>query len=973
MQNKIELSQSFEGEIFTDTKMRLIYATDASAYREKPKIVAIPYNNKGVKQIIEYAHENKLSIIPRGAGTSLSGQVVGAGIIVDISKHFRNILEINTPKSYVRVQSRVILSELNQELAKHNLFFGPETSSANRCTIAGMVGNNACGLHSLIYGSTRDHILSVKTILSDGSEVEFKELTKDELTSKLKLQTLEGEIYRNIYEILSNPNNQKNIRKEFPDKSIPRRNTGYALDILLDTEPFSNSTNKFNLSKLIAGSEGTLSFITEITLNLIKLPPKEKAIICVHFHTLEESFKANLIALKYKPGAIELMDKNILDCTKDNINQRKNRFFIEGEPQAILMIEFARETKAEINEIAINLEKEMFDAGYGYKFPVIWGDDTKKVWDLRKSGLGVLSNIPGDAKPVSVVEDTAINVEKLPDYLSDFNKIMEHYNLKCVYHAHIGTGELHLRPLLNLKKQTDVELFRTVALEIAKLVKKYNGSLSGEHGDGRLRGEFIPLILGKQNYQLLKQIKQTWDRDNIFNPGKITDTPPMNTSLRYKPEQKIPEINTIFDFSETNGILRATEKCTGSGDCRKTEKIGGTMCPSYMATRDEQNSTRTRANILREYLTNSTKINKFNHKEIYQVMDLCLSCKACKSECPSGVDMTKLKAEFLQHYYEANHIPIRTLLVANITKINKIASFAPSIANLFFKKSFLSKFIMKIIGFSPQRQMPLLQKTTLKKWYKQHNNSKLSNKQKKVYLFNDEFTNYNDSDIGIKAILLLEQIGYKVVIPKHIESGRIYLSKGLLKKAKKIINTNIEFLKGKINSDTPLIGIEPSAILSFRDEYLYLVEKKLKNEAKIISENTFTIDEFLSKEIRSGKKISKYFTDAPQKIKFHGHCQQKSIANTGTVRDMLSIPKNYTVEEIPSGCCGMAGSFGYEREHYELSMKIGNQILFPEIRNTSEQIIIVASGTSCREQINDGTGVIASHPVEILYDAIKKK
>jgi len=978
MHNIAQLQQSLEGDLFIDEITTTIYSTDASAYKEKPFAVARPLNNEDIKKIVKYANENKFSLIPRAAGTSLAGQVVGSGIIVDISKHFTNILEINKEESWIRIQPGVVLEEMNKKLAEYDMFFGPETSTANRCTIGGMVGNNACGLHSVIYGSTRDHLISVKTILSDGSEAEFKPLTKKEFEDKCKLENLEGRIYKNINKILSNPQNIKNIEQEFPDKSIPRRNTGYAIDLLIDSEPFSdNSNNKFNFAKLIAGSEGTLAFITEIKLNLVAIPPKEKAIICVHFSNLEQSFKANLIALKYNPGAVELMDKTILDCTSDNILQSKNRFFIKGDPAAVLMIEFARETKDEITEIATKMEAEMRANNFGYHFPIVWNADTKKVWNLRKAGLGVMSNIKGDTKPVSLVEDTAVAVEKLPDYISDFNIILEKYNLSCIYHAHIGTGELHLRPMLNLKKNEDVELFRKVALETAKLVKKYNGSLSGEHGDGRLRGEFISIIIGEENFNLIKEIKKTWDKNNIFNKGKIVETPAMNTFLRYKPGQKTKEIKTIFDFSKTGGIMRAVEKCNGSGDCRKSEVIGGTMCPSFMATRDEKNSTRARANILREFLTKSEKQNPFNHKEIYEIMDLCLSCKACKSECPSGVDMTKLKAEFLQNYYLENKIPIRTLLIANITKVNKFASIMPSFVNFFYKNNFFSKIMMKTFGFATERKMPLLSKRTLDKWYSKNEKLKIKNEEvtkkellKTVYLFNDEFTNFNDADIGIKTILLLEKLNYKVIIPNHLESGRTYLSKGLLIKAKKIATKNILLLEKLISSETPLVGIEPSTILTFRDEYPELVDNNLLNLAKNISKNSFTVDEFISQEIDEGNIKPSQFTNKNLDIKFHGHCQQKSIATTNTVKKMLSLPVNYNVTEIPSGCCGMAGSFGYEKEHYELSQKIGELVLFPEIRKTSENTIIVASGTSCRHQIYEGTNVKAKHQVEILYEAL---
>jgi len=969
------LKNSFEGEIFTDESTLLMYATDASAYREIPLAVTYPKSSSDIITLIKFAEENKTSIIPRTAGTSLAGQVVGNGIIADVSKHMTHILEINEEEKWVKVEPGVILDELNLILKGYNLFFGPETSTSNRCMIGGMVGNNACGSHSLIYGSTRDHTIEVEAILSDGSKAVFKPLSKDEFIDKTKGDSLENKLYIKIDEILSNRDNQTEISKEFPDVSLRRRNTGYALDILLKMQPYSSNGDKFNYSSLLAGSEGTLAFTTATKLNLVPLPPANKALVCIHFESIKDALNANIIALKHFPVAVELMDSTILNLTKKNIAQDKNRFFVKGDPGAILIVEFAENNPDTIKEKAKAMKAEMRLADLGYHFPIIEKADISKVWDLRKAGLGILNNMPGDAKPVAVIEDTAITPELLPNYIEEFDEILKKYNKSCVYYAHIATGELHLRPILNLKDPNDVELFHTLAKETAELVKKYDGSLSGEHGDGRLRGEFIPTMVGEHNYQLFKQIKYAWDPNNIFNPGKIVDTPKMNTFLRYKPGQETRKIETIFDFSTDQGILRATEKCNGTGACRKTEVIGGTMCPSYMVSRNENQSTRARANILREFLTNSKKENPFDHKEIYDVMDLCLSCKACKSECPSSVDITKLKAEFLQHYYSKHRIPLRTWLIANIANINKLGSYFPWLYNFVNQNSVLSKLTAKIIGFSPMRKFPLLSKVTLDQWFKKErkkqNHSLYPNG--KVYLFNDEFTKYNDTEVGIKAILLLTKLGYEVVIPSHVESARTYLSKGLVKKAKTIANRNITLLKDIISDKTPLIGIEPSAILTFRDEYIDLTDKELIESADVLAKNSFMIEEFLEKEIKSERITKEQFTNNEQYIKFHGHCHQKSLAGTSSTMFVLNFPFNYKAEEIPSGCCGMAGSFGFEKEHYDMSMKVGELVLFPAVRESDEHTIIAAPGTSCRQQIKDGTEREALHPVEILYNALDLK
>ncbi len=969
----LDIKNQLEGELLTDLSSRMQYATDASAYKEMPIGVAVPQNIADLHKLIEFSSVNNIPLIPRAAGTSLAGQVVGNGLIVDISVHFGNILELNKDERWVRVQPAVILDELNQYLEPFSLFFGPETSTSNRCMMGGMVGNNSCGSHSLIYGSTRDHLISAKMLLSDGSEVEFKSLSSAEFDAKTTLQTLEGTVYRKLASILSSVENREEIESQFPDASLKRRNTGYALDLLAKSAPFSSTGKLLNVCDLIAGSEGTLGIITEIKLNLVSTPPKQKAVVCVHLATKEDAFKANLIALKYNPGAVEMMDSTILNLTKDNIEQRRNRFFVKGDPGSILIVEFARETKEEIEELASKMEDEMVQSGYGYHFPVIWGPDVKKVWSLRKAGLGVLSNMKGDAKPVSVIEDTAVAPALLPHYMADFSKIMEKHQLDCVYHAHIGTGELHLRPILNLKDPKDVELFRSVASEVAHLVKKYRGSLSGEHGDGRLRGEFIPIMVGEKCYGWMKEIKEVFDPRGIFNPNKIVNTPQMNTNLRYEPGKPDRHIETIFDFDDDGGILRSAEKCNGSGDCRKTVNAGGTMCPSYMASLNESSTTRARANILREFLTNSTKDNPFDHKEIYEVLDLCLSCKGCKSECPSSVDMAKLKAEFLQHYYDKHGIPLRSRLVAYITKINALGSLAPSITNFVLTNRYVSRLLMKSLGFHPERNLPTLYKTTLARWFKKNRVAKPLNTKGKVFLFCDEFSNFNDVGVGIKAVKLLQALGYEVAIPKHGESGRTYISKGLIRTAKRIANQNVMMLADIVTSETPLVGIEPSAILSFRDEYPSLVDKELRNKAKQLAPNTLLFEEYIVREFDNGNISADDFTELEKETLLHGHCQQKSVASTEPTKKMLSIPKNYTVKEIPSGCCGMAGSFGYEKEHFELSMKVGELVLFPAVRKASAKTLITAPGTSCRHQIHDGTGRSAVHPIEVMFDALKKQ
>lgn len=960
--NKLSIS----GEVNTDSLHRIIYATDASAYREMPVAVAYPRDTDDIQEIVCFAAANQLNLIPRAGGTSLAGQVVGDGLVVDISRHMNQILEINPEEHWVRVQPGVVLDELNLFCKPYGLFFGPETSTSNRCCMGGMVGNNSCGSHSLVYGSTRDHLLEAEVVLSDGSVVVLKGLSDEEVAGKLSGNTLESTIYRQLISLLSDKDNQREIQENFPDATLRRRNSGYAIDELLHSHYFDkDNPEQFNLCKLLAGSEGTLAFITELKLNLVSLPPKEKAVVCVHCSTLEESFEANLVALKHTPVAIELMDHTILELSKQNIAQNKNRFFIQGDPAAILIVELAQSSREEVDQLATEIEDDLKVHRFGYHYSRVYGKDISRVWSLRKAGLGLLSGMPGNAKPVSVIEDTAVAPWRMPAYMADFKKMLDTYGLSCVYHAHISTGELHLRPILNLKEEKDKQLFRTVATETAKLVKKHKGSLSGEHGDGRLRGEFIPLLLGEKVYGFLKEIKNVWDAPHVFNMAKIVDTPPMDQNLRY--EKKELNVPTYFDYSDQQGWLCAIEQCNGAGDCRKSDLFGGTMCPTFRATREEKNSTRARANTLRELLTHPGKGNVFNQPDILEALDTCVSCKACKSECPSNVDMARFKAEYLQHHYEVVQAPLRSRLIANLTKIQQLGMLAPWLYNAVASNTFTSFILKSILKFAPQRSIPLLYKTTLKAWI---DKQPVVRSERRVYLFADEFTNYLDVETGICFIRLLWKLGYEVIIPLHRESGRTEISKGLLKKARQVAQQNVDLLKDLISEDTPLVGIEPSCILSFRDEYPDLVGENRKPDVIRLSKHCLLYDEFIVREIEKGHITTDQFTAVPLAIKLHGHCHQKSLASIEPSRKMLSLPKNYQVDVIPSGCCGMAGAFGYEKEHYELSMRIGESVLFPAIRKAGDPVCISAPGTSCRQQILDGTGRKALHPVEVLYKAL---
>ncbi|MFM1941268.1 MAG: Anaerobic glycerol-3-phosphate dehydrogenase subunit [Verrucomicrobiota bacterium] len=966
----------FEGEFHTGQMLRRLYSTDASEFQEMPLAVALPKTEGDVLALVRLAARHRIGLIPRTAGTSLAGQVVGTGMVMDLGRHLNRILSIDAENRRVRVQPGVIRNELNMALAPHGLLFGPETSTANRAMMGGMVGNNSCGSNSIVYQSTRQHLVSTRGFLSDGSEVTFEPLTQAEFDAKCNgPDTLETRIYREVRDMLGNADNRRLIRKHFPKPTVTRRNTGYALDQLMDTRVFTRTSDKpFNLCQLIAGSEGTLFVGVEFEFNCEPLPPPG-ALMCAHFGSVIESLHANLIALQHQPSAAELIDKHILDCTKENIEQRKNRFFVEGDPGAILVIEIRRDTRKEIEKEMAALEANLRKAGHGYAYPVLWDDDVAKVWELRRAGQGVMTNVVGDTRPAEVVEDTAVDVQDLPAYIGEFDALMrDKYGISCVYYAHAGSGELHTRPLINLKTESGHKMFRSIAEDIAALVKKYRGSLSGEHGDGRLRGEFIRFMVGDECYGLMRRIKETFDPGNILNPGKIIDTPPMDAFHRYGPGHPTPDYETVFDFSNVMGVLRAAEKCNGSGDCRKTQLTGGTMCPSYMATREEKDSTRARANILRQILTHPPDPNRpFANDEIKEVMDLCLSCKGCKSECPSNVDIAKLKAEFLQHYYDAKGVPFRSQLIGHFASMAEAFSPVPWAWNMAVGTPWIRRLVNRAVGFHPDRTMPLLASQTLRSWFKNRPRVTTRRNGRKVLLFCDEFTNFNDAEIGIAAVELLEGLGYEVVLPLHEESGRASLSKGLLRRARKFARKNVMSLAPLVSADTPLVGIEPSAILCFRDEYPDLLRGAEQETARQLAPDCLMFDEFIAREMDAGRIDSKPFRKGGHTIHLHGHCQQKALASlTPTVR-MLQLPEGNQVRLIPSGCCGMAGSFGYEQEHYELSQKVGELVLFPRVRKAAETDLIAAPGTSCRHQIHDGTGRIARHPIQILREALSAK
>lgn len=930
----------------------MAYATDASAYRELPLGVAYPKDEQELTALIHEARRLGTHIIPRAGGTSIAGQVVGDGIVVDISRHFNRILKVDTVHRTVWVQPGVVRDELNLALKPHGLFFSPETSTSNRCCIGGMVGNNSCGTHSLVYGSTRHHVLEIQGLLSDGSHFDTARPNPN--------NPLERQIYAQLKGWNDNPDTRQLIRDNFPDEALQRRSCGYAIDEALGGD----------LCKLICGSEGTLCFITAIKLSLDPLPPQEQMVLCAHCTSLQQSYQANLIALKHHPVAVELMDGKILELCRGNHTQDRNRFFIEGNPAALIIAEFYGD---EGEASAEALEQELVQAGLAYHCSRVYGADISRVWALRKAGLGVLTGVKGNRKPIGVIEDTAVAPERLPQYLDEFQQMMDRLGLSCVYYGHISTGELHLRPILDIKDELDRKLFRQVAEETARLVKKHHGSLSGEHGDGRLRGEFIPLMYGEEVYQMMRQVKQCWDPDGVFNMHKIVDTPPMDQSLRY-------DVNQQYRCDDADLMCRI-EQCNGAGDCRKSNLIGGTMCPTFKLTRDELQSTRARANILREILTRGfpgdsgvsgksglSGLSGISEDTLLkEFLSSCLACKGCKGECPSNVDMTRLRAEVLQMLYDRHGTPFRSWMVARMAFVERLGSLMAPIYNFFAGWKPSAALIKQIVSFAPERSIPKVRHARFR--------ADRTQRDKQVMLFLDEFTRYNEPELAQRLIALLERLGYQVLLPRHAESGRAAISKGCLRLAARFAKKNVRLLAGKVSDEVPLIGIEPSCILTFRDEYPDLVPADMRSRAEQLGKNCLLYDEFIMREVARGHITAEQFRSDALEVWLHGHCHQKALVGIEKTAAMLRLLPGCTLHVIPSSCCGMAGSFGYEKEHYQTSLAIGEMVLFPTLRKAfrptdrqpSVPMLVAAPGTSCRQQILDGTGIHAVHPIEIMH------
>ncbi|MGB0166771.1 MAG: FAD-binding and (Fe-S)-binding domain-containing protein [Luteibaculum sp.] len=941
---KIKLGSNWDGEWFDDELNRVLYATDASIYRELPAALVIPKNEVAIKQLVAAAAQINVPLIPRGAGTSLAGQVVGNGVVVDCSKHFTNILEINPTEKWVRLQPGVIRDDLNNALEPFGLMLGPETSTTNRCTIGGMLGNNSCGSRSLIFGSMRDHILGCRLITRFGDLVDI---------DPSKHNPGQEDLLKGLDKILGDKALQEKIRSNYPKSSIKRRNHGYALDILLNSQRYNSAgTEACNIAQLLCGSEGTLGFISEVKLSLVEILPPHQSLLLLECESIDQSLRANIEALKYKPSACELMDHFIISNARKLRSQKDNAALIEGEPQAILVVEFAEKTQESLREKLTALQKMLSQLGLCTNSTVIPKEAMHKIWDLRKAGLGILSTVKGDAKPIAFVEDTAVEASDLPEFIRQFNQLLHSKGLSAVHYAHAATGELHLRPVIDLKSQEGKTQLRQVAQETAELVKKYQGSVSGEHGDGRLRGSFIPFMYGEEIYQAFQAVKSLFDPAGIFNPGKIVAVPPIDSDLRYHKAYRNFSYKTAYAFEESGGFQAAVEMCNGSGDCVKTSLTAGTMCPSFQATKKEKDSTRGRANVLREVLAKGPYAIK-NSPELEEAMQLCISCKACKKECPSNVDMAKMKSELLHLKHKKRFNP-KAFLIARLPSLLMVLAKYPVLSN--FLLGIGEGLAKKCLGIAPERAIPkLYSMPKLPKHYKTN--------EADIFLFVDEFTQFERPWIVAQAISLLEHSGSTVAILPINNSYRSACSVGQLDFVKAGINHwHKKLQKLKINQ---IVCLEPSSLSMLLDEFTDLCSGSQREFFESLKTKCSSIERYLWQH-SSGIRIQ---SNPINEVLIHAHCHQKAMEDPFALEKLLKKLGVDQVSTLDSGCCGMAGFFGFEKANFAISKKIGEVKLFPKIKS-KPGATVVAAGISCQQQLMGIINTRALHPVEFLHQLI---
>ena len=954
------LGAEIEGEVRFDKIFRAIHSTDASVYQIMPLGVVIPRSTDDVIRTVHLCNQYGASITARGGGTSQAGQAIGTGVGLDFSKYMNRLIDMNLEEATVRVQPGIVLDELNSQLKPHGLQLPLDLSTSNRATVGGMIANNSSGTRSVIYGKTIDYVIELTVVLADGSTVRMCPVDDGELRAKGSGSDREAACYRIVEEL--GAVHEDEIHRRYP--KILRRVGGYNLD------EFTSFASGFNLARIMVGSEGTLGLIVEAKMRLVAIP-KARVVAVVQFDSLLESMAATPVILEHGPSAIELIDRFILDTTRGKIKFEPLRDFIIGDPGAILIVEFFGESADELPERVDVLEKDLRERGLGgHIHRCIDPSAQAPVWELRKGALGLSMSQRGDAKSISFVEDTAVDPSRLHDYIERFLEILRKHDTEAGFYAHASVGLLHVRPVVNMKIADGIEKFSRIAEEIADLVLEYGGALSGEHGDGLVRAPFQEKMFGPALYDAFRQVKQTFDPEGLLNPGKIVDSPPITHNLRFGTAYETRRMETAYDFSDFGGIAGAAEQCSGVGACRKS--LSGTMCPSYMATRDEADTTRGRANALRLAISGALGPEGFSDKGLYPILDLCLECKACKSECPTGVDMARLKNEFLHQWHTKHGVGLRARFLARVDDVARWGSRLAPASNWLAGNSAIGWLNEKLLGLDRRRKPPVFARRTFLDWWARHANSNGPSgmpPSSSVAIFPDTFSNYHEPEGAIGAVRLAERLGARVEVAPQVCCGRPLISKGFLDEAASQAALTTEALTPLVERGLPILFCEPSCYSAVRDDHPNILRGLMKEKAEKVAAACDTFEEWAISALAESKRVEEnggFFRAGPKRILLHGHCHQKALVGIEPSIRLLSMVSDCQVTALDSGCCGMAGSFGYEREHYEVSQAIGERVLFPAVRGAEPQTVIVAPGFSCRHQIKHFTGVDALSPMVLL-------
>ena len=963
-----ELEEQIEGEVRFDRVSRALYSTDASVYQIEPLGVVVVRSREDVVKTVDIARRHGSSITARGGGTSQAGQAIGPGLQLDTSKYFNRVLEVNVGERWARVEPGVVLDELNAELRQHGLRFAPDISTASRATVGGMMANNSSGARSVYYGKTIDHVLEQEVVLADGHVAHFRPLGKADLDAACTGDNLEASCYRAVRRLATDC--AEEIDRRFP--KILRRVGGYNLDEFVDP------SKPFNLSKIMVGSEGTLGLVVAAKINLVPLP-KAKAVLTIEFANLLDALAATPLILRHGPSAVEVMDRFILDHARESPALDKLRQSIfQSDPGALLCVEFYADRPDDLPPRLEALEKDLAGSGFDCRWRrALTMAEQARIWSLREASLGLSMAMKGDDKSLSFVEDTAVAPEKLRDYIDRFLQIIRGHGTVAGVYAHASVGCLHVRPVVNLKTAEGVQRFEAIANDIADLVLEFGGALSGEHGDGMVRGPFTAKMFGPTLYDAFRTLKKTFDPDGLFNPGKITDTPPLTGNLRFGAGYKTADPPTFFDFSEHGGMGRAVEMCSGLGVCRK--KLDGTMCPSYMATREEKHSTRGRANTLRLAMAGRLGEAGLGDEDVYDVLDLCLECRACKAECPVGVDVARFKSEFLANYFERHGVPWRARAIGHIHALSKWGSLFAPLSNLAAGSGLGRWMGEKFLHVDRRRTFPTWTRQTFARRFERRAiipRRPVSGSEAPpapgpgVILFNDTFTNYNHLEVGIAAAEVFDAAGIGVRLAPHVCCGRPMISQGLLEQARGVALANADALYEAAASGARIVFLEPSCLSAVREDAPALLRGEAQRKARVVADACVLFEDHLEREWQAGR-IQIGLRPGPSTVLLHGHCHQKAMGLAAPALALLSRIPSCSVIDLDAGCCGMAGSFGYAREHYEVSRTIGERKLLPAARAAQAGTVLAASGVSCRQQVAHFTGVRAVHPAVLLRSLIE--